>query len=348
MGAIDLRSDTMTQPSPEMRRAMYEAELGDDVYGEDPTVNRLEAVAAERVGKEAALLVASGTMGNLVCALTHCSRGDEMIVGADAHIFLNETGGVAAFGGIQTRPLPNDARGMMDPDQVEDAIRPEGLHYPPTGLVCLENTHNRGNGAAFTAEEMGAVTRVAHAHGVPVYLDGARLFNAAVALGVPAAELAAQADSLSFCLSKGLACPVGSVVCGTAEFVARARKVRKMLGGGMRQAGVFAAAGLVALDGMVERLAEDHANARRLAQGLATMPGLSIDPAAIQSNIVIVEVTDRETQGLIGGLKARGVLASLSGGKGVRFVTHYGITPADIDRALEVVKMAVREDRAVV
>ena len=346
MGAIDLRSDTVTQPSPEMRRAMYEAELGDDVYGEDPTVNRLEAVAAERVGKEAAVLVASGTMGNLVCALTHCSRGDEMIVGADAHIFLNEVGGAASLGGIQVRALANDARGMLDPGQVEGAIRPEGLHFPPTGLVCLENTHNRGSGAVFTAEEMGAVTRVAHAHGVPVHLDGARLFNAAVALGVPAAELAAQADSLSFCLPKGLACPVGSVVCGTAEFVARARKARKMLGGGMRQAGVFAAAGLVALDGMVERLAEDHANARRLAQGLASMPGLFIDPAAIQSNIVIVEVTDREAQGLIGGLKARGVLASPSAGKGVRFVTHYGITPADIDRALEVVEMAVRESRA--
>ena len=348
MGAIDLRSDTVTQPTPEMRRAMYEAALGDDVYGEDPTVNRLEAVAAARMGKAAAVLVASGTMGNLICALAHCSRGDEMIVGADAHIFLNEVGGVPAFGGIQVRTLPNDARGMLDPGQVEGAIRPEGLHFPPTGLVCLENTHNRGSGAALTAEEMGAVTRVAHARGVPVHLDGARLFNAAVALGVPAAELAAQADSLSFCLSKGLACPVGSVVCGTAEFIARARKVRKMLGGGMRQAGVFAAAGLVALDAMVERLAEDHANAQHMAQGLAAMPGLSIDPAAIQSNFVIVDVLEREAQGLIGDLKARGVLASLSAGKGVRFVTHYGITPADIDHALEVVEMVIREGRAVV
>ena len=347
MGIIDLRSDTVTQPTPEMRRAMYEAELGDDVLGEDPTVNRLEAMAAERTGKEAALLVASGTMGNLVCALGHCARGDEMIVGADSHIFVYELGGAAVLGGIQVRTLPNDTRGMLDPHQVEEAIRPPGLHFPPTGLVCLENTHNRGSGAVFTVEEMGAVAQVAHAHGVPVHLDGARIFNASVALGVPVAELAAQADSITFCLSKGLACPVGSVVCGSAEFIARARKVRKMLGGGMRQAGVLAAGGIVALEQMVARLAEDHANARRLAQGLARMPGLAIDPARIQSNIVIVEVLERPAQEFLRELEDRGVLAGSSLGQRVRLVTHYGITAEDVDTALETLEAVVRRERFV-
>ena len=342
MSVIDLRSDTVTLPTPDMRRAMAEAELGDDVFGEDPTVNRLEAIAAERLGKEAGLLVASGTMGNLVCALASCNRGDEMIVGADAHIFFNEVGGASALGGIQLRTVPTDARGMFDPEQVEAAIRTDNIHFPPTGLVCLENTHNRGNGAVFTTQEMASVTQVAHAHGVPVHLDGARVFNAAVALGVPVAELAAQADCVTFCLSKGLACPVGSLVCGTAEFISRARKVRKMLGGGMRQAGVIAAAGIVALEQMVDRLAEDHANAQRLARGLAGMPGLAIDPGRIQSNIVIVEVLDRPPQELVAELKSRGVLAGHSPGKGVRFVTHYGINAEDIDAALETVEAVAR------
>ena len=347
MDAIDLRSDTVTQPSPEMRRAMYEAELGDDVFGEDPTVNRLEAMAAERMGKEAALLVASGTMGNLVCGLTHCARGDEMVVGADAHLFVNEVGAIAGLGGIQVRTLPTDDRGMVDPEAVEAAIRPQGLHFPRTALVSLENTHNRGSGAVFTPQEMGAVTEVAHAHGVPVHLDGARIFNAAVALGIPAADLAAQADSLSFCLSKGLSCPVGSAVCGDAEFIARARKTRKMLGGGMRQAGIIAAAGIVALEHMVDRLAEDHENARRLAQGLAQMPGISLDLSRIQSNIVIVETPIRPAPEFIGELKEHGVLANHSVGKGTRFVTHYGINAEDVDEALEVVEATLRSRQAV-
>ena len=342
MAMIDLRSDTVTQPTAEMRRAMAEAEVGDDVFGEDPTVNRLEAMAAERMGKEAALFVASGTMANLVSALTHCQRGDEMVLGTDAHIFMNEVGGVAALGGIQVKAVPNHSRGKLDPETVEEAIRPDGLHFPSTGLVCMENTHNRGSGAAFTAQEMGGVTEVAHAHGVPVHLDGARIFNAAVALGVPASSLAAQADSVSFCLSKGLSCPVGSLVTGTTEFIAKARKTRKMVGGGMRQAGVLAAAGVVALEHMVDRLAEDHDNAKRLAQGLAQLPGVAIDPAQVQTNIVIVEMTEKPPLEFISELKERGVLANYNLGRRVRFVTHHGINAEDIDEALDASEAVLR------
>ena len=343
---VDLRSDTVTLPTAEMRRAMYEAELGDDVYGEDPTVNRLEAMSAERTGKEAAVLVASGTMGNLVCGLTHCGRGDEVIVGDTAHTYLNEQGGVAALGGVQIHTITTDARGMLDPQRVEAAIRPQGLQPPRTALVCLENTHNRGSGAAFTADEMAGVTGVAHAHGASVHLDGARIFNAAVALGVPVAELAAQADSLSFCLSKGLSCPVGSVVCGSEEFITRARRTREMVGGGMRQAGIIAAAGIVALETMVDRLAEDHVNAQRLAQGLATIPGLSIDPSRIQTNIVYVDLLDTAAHELSAALRERGVLAN-GMGNWVRFVTHYGITAEDIELALDAIEAAVRAARPV-
>ena len=342
MDAIDLRSDTVTQPSQEMRRAMFEAELGDDVFGEDPTVNRLEALAAQRMGKEAAVLVVSGTMGNVVCGLAHCARGDEVIVDEDSHLFINEVGAIAALGGVQVRTLPSNDHGMLDPATVEAAIRPEGLHFPPTGLVCLENTHNRASGTVFTPKEMAGVAEVAHAHGVPVHLDGARIFNAAIALGIPAAELAAYADSVTFCLSKGLSCPVGSLVCGSAEFIAKARKMRKMLGGGMRQAGVIAAAGIVALERMVDRLADDHENAARLAQGLARLPGISLDPSRTESNIVIFEVPDRHAPEFIGEIKERGVLASHSVGKGVRFVTHYGINAEDVDTALEVVSTTLR------
>ncbi len=346
MIVVDLRSDTVTLPTAEMRRAMYEAELGDDVYGEDPTVNRLEAMAAERTGKEAAVLVASGTMGNLVCGLTHCGRGDEMIVGDTAHIYLNEQGGVAGLGGVQVRTIATDARGMLDPRRVEAAIRPHGLQPPRTALVCMENTHNRGSGAAFTANEMAGVTEVAHAHGASVHLDGARIFNAAVALGVPVAELAAQADSLSFCLSKGLSCPVGSVVCGSESFIKRARRTREMVGGGMRQAGVIAAAGIVALETMMDRLAEDHANAQQLAQGLAMIPGLSIEPSRIQTNIVYVDLLDTTAPELSAALRARGVLAN-GMGNWLRFVTHYGITAEDIELALEAIEAAINGARPV-
>ena len=335
MRIIDLRSDTVTQPTPEMRLAMAEAEVGDDVFGEDPTVNRLEAMAAERLGKEAALFVASGTMANLVSGLTHCQRGDEMVLGSEAHIFHNEVGAIAALGGVHVRTVPNDARGMIDPAAVEAAIRmPTNLHHPRTALVCLENTHNRCSGDVLDAEDIGAIAEVAHRHDAALHIDGARIFNAAVALGVPPAELARQADTVSFCLSKGLSCPVGSLVCGSQEVIARARKYRKMVGGGMRQAGVIAAAGIVALDTMVDRLAEDHANAKHLARGLAAIPGLTLAPDSIQTNIVIFEVTDRPAPEFMDSLKGQGVLTSYTGGRKVRMVTHYGISAEDIDEAL--------------
>lgn len=337
---IDLRSDTLTKPTTAMRQAMAEAEVGDDVYGEDPTVNRLERTAAERLGKEAGLFVTSGTMGNLVSALSWCNRGDELICGGDAHLLVNEMGSIATIGGVQMRALPNDARGLMDPEIVDATISPGGF-FPRTALLTLENTHNRGNGAAYSVAQMQPLVDVARARGMAVHMDGARIFNAAVALGTPPSVLASVADSVTFCLSKGLSAPVGSVVTGSAEFVARARRVRKMVGGGMRQAGVLAAAGLVALDTMVDRLAEDHANARRLAEGLAGLPGFSVDPDAIETNIVYVELENGDGPGLSARLKERGVL-----GNGrfnwVRFVPHYGITAEDIDEALDAIEGAAK------
>jgi len=338
---IDLRSDTVTQPTPAMREAMAGAEVGDDVYGEDPTVRRLEALAAERMGTEAGLFVASGTMGNLTCLLTHCVRGDEAIVGSEAHVLHHEGGGAAALGGIELRTVPNDARGMLDLAALEAAIRaPGGL--PRTAVVCLENTHNRCGGGVLTVEETAGVAQIARQHGAAVHLDGSRIFNAAVALAVPASRLAAEADSVTFCLSKGLSAPVGSVVCAPAEFVRRARPIRRMLGGGMRQAGVIAAAGIVALETMVDRLAEDHDNARLLARGLAQIPGVRLDAASVQTNIVIFTVDDGAA--FRQRLREAGVLASATGGPNrVRMVTHYGITRRDIEEALErVLRVAAR------
>ena len=344
MRTIDLRSDTVTHPTPEMRRAMAEAEVGDDVFGEDPTVNRLEAIAAQRLGKEAAVFVASGTMANLVSVLAHCQRGDEMIVGSMAHIFHNEVGAVSALGGVHVRTVPNDARGMMQLEEVEAAVRsPDNLHHPRTALLCLENTHNLCSGGVLDSEDVAALAEVAHRHDAAVHVDGARIFNAAVYLGVPAAELARQADTVSFCLSKGLSCPVGSLVCGSGEVIARVRKNRKMVGGGMRQAGIIAAAGLVALDTMVDRLAEDHANATRLAAGLAGLPGILLDPELAQTNIVIFEVSAQPALEFIGALKAKGVLVTYPGGRKIRMVTHHGIGAEEVEEALDVVEVVVRK-----
>jgi threonine aldolase len=340
---IDLRSDTVTKPTPEMRRAMYEAEVGDDAYGEDPTVNRLEAMAAQRMGKEAAVFVASGTMGNLVCGLTHCQRGDEALIGSRSHILMYEVASLATFGGVQMRTVSNDERGMMDPDQVEAAMRPDNDHEPRTAMVAVENTHNRCSGAVLDSEDIGALAEVAHRHGAAFHIDGARIFNAAVTLDVPPAELARPADTITFCLSKGLSCPVGSVVCGSKETITRVRRNRRMVGGGMRQAGIIAAAGIVALESMVDRLKEDHDNAKRLAQGLARLPGITLDPTRIQTNIVIFGVKDRPAEALLEALKARGVLASLPERGKVRMVTHYGITGKDIDEALNVAEAITRE-----
>jgi len=329
---IDLRSDTVTQPTPAMRTAMAEAEVGDDVFGEDPTVRRLEARGAELMGREAAVFVASGTMGNLTCLLAHCERGDEAIVGAEAHLLHYEVAGAAGVGGIQLRPVPNDDHGMLDLDAVEATIRGRNIHFPRTALLCLENTQNRCGGGVLTPEEIAEAARLAHRHGAAVHLDGARIFNAAVALGVPAAELSAEVDSVTFCLSKGLSAPVGSVVCGSADFIARARKARKILGGGMRQAGVIAAAGIVALEAMIDRLADDHEHARLLAQGLAHVPGFRLDPEKVQSNIVISDVSDAIA--LQRRLRDAGVLTTIYGPTRLRMVTHYGIERADIEEAL--------------
>jgi threonine aldolase len=339
---IDLRSDTVTKPSPEMREAMYRAELGDDVYGEDPDVNRLEALAAEKMGKEAAVLVTSGTQGNLVGVLAHTQRGDEVIVGDQAHVLHYEVAGVAALGGVQLRPVPT-VRGLPNPKDVEQTIRGQNLHYPPTRLLCLENTHNRASGAVYSAEQMGAVIEVARKHGVLVHLDGARVFNAAVALGVPARELVRDVDSVTFCLSKGLAAPIGSLLCGSKEYIQRARKVRKMVGGGLRQAGIIAAPGLVALEKMVGRLAEDHVNARLLADGLAELPGVVLDPRTIQSNIVIFDLADSvSTEGFLGRIRSEGVLANATAPQRIRMVTHYGITAEDVSLALSYCRRALQ------
>jgi len=333
MGTIDLRSDTVTLPTPSMREAIYHAELGDDVFGEDPTTNRLEEMSAERMGKEAALLVASGTMGNLVCTLTHCRRGEEVILGDRSHTFLYEAGGMSTLGGIHPHTISNQPDGTMRLEDIEGAIRGDNVHFPRTRLICLENTHNRCSGSALTSEYIDSAAALAKEHGLSVHLDGARIFNAAVALGIDVKELTANVDSLSFCLSKGLSAPVGSVVCGSSEFIAEARRARKVLGGGMRQAGVIAAAGIKALDEMVDRLAEDHENARRLAEGIASITGLLIEPARVQTNIVYFELDEgRMTpKALVTELNKKEVKLLSVGVRRLRAVTHYGISTEDID-----------------
>ncbi|HVQ74192.1 MAG TPA: GntG family PLP-dependent aldolase [Candidatus Binatia bacterium] len=332
---VDLRSDTLTLPTPAMREAMARAEVGDDVWEEDPTVQRLEARAAALMAKEAALFVTSGTQGNLVSVLAQTRPGQEILLDEDSHIFNYEGAGAALIGGVQTHPV-RTARGFLTPEQVRSALRPANIHIPSTGLVCLENTHNRHGGTCCTPDEIAAVAEVAHEGGVPVHLDGARLFNAAVALGRPVADFTRSVDSVTFCLSKGLGAPVGSVVCGDRGLVLRARRIRKMLGGGMRQVGVLAAAGLVAVDTMIDRLAEDHANCRRLAEGLAALPGIRVDLATVQTNIVIFRV-DRPGGGadLVSGALARKVKIHQIGPDAVRCVTHKDVDADDIARALD-------------
>jgi len=336
---IDLRSDTVTLPTPAMREAMARAEVGDDVFGEDPTVNRLEEMAAERMGKEAAMFVPSGTMANLSALLTHCNRGDEAIMGDRAHTFLYEAGGSAALGGIHPYPLPNRPDGTLDLEQLEAAIRPDNVHFPRTRLICLENTHNRCGGAVLPPAYLRAVQEIARRHGLAVHMDGARIFNAAVALGVEAQDLAQYADSVSFCLSNGLCAPVGSLVCGPAEFIARARRARKILGGGMRQAGIIAAAGIVALAEMVDRLEEDHRNAHRLADGIRAMQGLRLS-YPVRSNIVMFKLMRNDLDGatLVQRWHEAGLaVLSLAPGE-YRAVVHHGISADDIDTALQVIR----------
>lgn len=337
MRVIELRSDTFSLPTPAMREAMYRADLGDDVYGEDPTVNRLQEMMADRVGQEEALLVPSGTMGNLVCLLTHCGRGDEVVLGKLSHIFLHEQGGSAALGGVHPHPVANNPDGTMDLGQIKAAIREEDIHCPRTQLVCLENSHNLCGGVAVTPAYTVSVCQLAHERGLAVHLDGERVFNAAIALGVDVRELTRDVDSLMVGLSKGLSCPVGSVICGSGEFIAQATRYRKILGGGMRQAGVIAAAGIVALEKMVDRLAQDHDNARHLAEGLNEIEGLSVSMGSVQTNLVYFRVTtDRLTPAdLVAELWKKGVGIGLALG-GLRAVTHYGIEESDVRAALVV------------
>jgi threonine aldolase len=337
-GYIDLRSDTVTQPTPEMREAMYRAELGDDVFGDDPTINRLEEIAAAKLGKEAAVFVASGTMGNLTSLLTHCQRGEEVIVGDQAHIFRYEAGGSSALGGIAQFQIPNNPDGTLPLNQVETAIRGSDQHEARTKLIALENTHNRCGGTVLPVAYMKQVRELADRYNLKVHLDGARVFNAAVALGGDVKTIAQYADSVTFCLSKGLSAPVGSVICGSREFIAQARRYRKMLGGGMRQAGVLAAAGIVALEKMVDRLAEDHANARRLAEGLADTPGVLIELDRVQTNIVFFNLTsDVKTPGQVivqRMLDHKIKILDAGPARRFRFVTHAWIDRADVDRTL--------------
>ena len=301
MRIVDMRSDTITQPTSSMRQAMSEAKVGDDVFGEDPTVNLLEEMVAKCLGKEAALFVASGTMANLVSLLTHCGRGSEILLGDQSHMFFYEQGGAAALGGIHPRCLGNKPNGTMSLNDMEAAIRSDDVHFPRTKLIVLENTHNRCNGSPLDVDYIQSVAELACRYGLKLHVDGARLFNAAVALGVGAKDLVAETDSVSICLSKGLAAPVGSVVAGNTDFISEARRNRKIVGGGMRQAGILAAAGIVALNEMVDRLADDHENARKLAEGLSNIEGLFVDLDLVSTNIVYVGVTKKEMKDSIAG-----------------------------------------------
>lgn len=334
---IDLRSDTVTHPSPAMRRAMADAEVGDDVYGEDPTVNRLQDLAAEMLGKEAGLFVASGTMGNLVALLAHAPRGSEVILGDEAHIFHYEQGGASVAGGLVYHTVHTNPHGDMALDALQAAIRdPSNPHYATPGVLCLENTHNRCGGTVLALDYMQQVRQLATTNQLPLHLDGARLPNAAVALGVSLREVVAPFDSVQLDLSKGLAAPVGGVVVGTKDFIFRAHRARKLLGGGMRQAGVIAAAGIVGLEQMVERLHDDHAHAQILAQGLAELPDVRIDLHSVQTNIVVFRLDPQRWTPVrfIAAMREQGVQLGGFGDDRLRFVTHYGIERPDVDATL--------------
>lgn len=342
-GLIDLRSDTVTQPTPEMRRAMANAEVGDDVFDDDPTVHRLQERAAALTGHEAALFVASGTMGNLVALLTHCGRGHEVIVGHNSHIYLNEVGGLAALVGAQAAVVKNQPDGTLAIADIEAAIREEDQHHPRTRLICLENTQNVCGGVPISADYTQQVAELARDYNLKLHLDGARLFNAAVAQGVAASALAGPCDSVMFCLSKGLGAPVGSVLCGSREFIAEAHRNRKLVGGGMRQVGVLAAAGLVAFDSMIERLEDDHANAKRLAAGLRDLPGLQM--AEPHTNMIYFKLNPSAKvtpRGLIDHAKQAGILIDGSyTSHSFRLVTHYWITPADVEKTVKTFRQAL-------
>ncbi len=338
MNNIDLRSDTVTQPTPEMREAMAKAVVGDDVYGEDPTVNKLQELAAKIMGKEAGLFIPSGTMGNLSAMLAHCQRGDEVILGNKSHTFLFEAGGISALGGVHSCQLPNQPDGSIKLDDIRNAIRSDDPHNPITRLIALENTHNRCGGTyqipAYTRE----VCDFAHQHGLAVHLDGARIFNAAIACGVSVKEMVSHVDSVTFCLSKGLCAPVGSILCGSREFIRQAHRIRKQLGGGMRQAGILAAAGIVALEHMVDRLIEDHIHARKLADGLRLITSIVLDEGTATTNMVFIKIRDDvnySAQQISNLLEKQGIRIGIVGERRFRMVTHYWINDNDINKTIE-------------
>jgi threonine aldolase len=346
MKMIDLYSDTKTLPTEEMRWAMYKAEVGDDVAGEDPTVNRLEELAASMLKKESALFTPSGIMSNLLAVLSHTQPGDEILLGSESHMLWYEVGGASTIGGVVMRTVPNEPDGKLGLGEVEKTIRRENIHFPPTTLLCLENTHNRCGGTVLTPEYTTNVSRLAHENGLKVHIDGARIFSAALALKLPVSTLVEAADSVCFCLSKNLSAPVGSLLCGSREFVGKARKWRRMLGGGMRQAGVIASAGIVALEKMIDRLIEDHANAKRLAYGLAEIPGIVAQPERVQTNIVLFEPPAGMTIAeFIEQMAHWGVRFSILDNKRVRALTHRMVSEADIDEALKRINSFIKEKR---
>lgn len=337
MEFVDLRSDTVTHPTQEMREAMEAAPVGDDVYGEDPTVNRLQEIAAEMTGKQAGLFVPSGTMGNLAAILAHCGRGDEVILGNKSHTFLYEAGGISALGGIHSAQLSNQPDGSIALDAIEAAIRPDDPHDPITRLICLEDTHNRCGGTVLPLDYLHKVGELARSYYLATHLDGARLFNAAIALGVPAKQIVDPFDTVTFCLSKALCAPVGSVICGTESFIKKVHRIRKQLGGGMRQVGILAAAGIVALSKMVDRLSEDHIRARKLANGLRQASGLAINPAIPETNMVFVNLTEAvpfTAKQIAEKLKEHGVLVGVTGIRRLRLVTHYWINDNGVETAV--------------
>jgi threonine aldolase len=337
MEYIDLRSDTVTTPTPEMREAMAEAEVGDDVYRDDPTVNKLEELAAEMLGKEAALFVPSGTMGNLLALLVHCQRGDEVIVGNQSHIYLNEAGGMAALGGIQACPLPNQLDGTLALDDIRTSIRSEDVHHPITRLICLENTQNICGGVPLTADYTRQVGELARRSNLFLHIDGARIFNAAAAQNISARELVEPADSVMFCLSKGLAAPIGSILVGTRKFIARARHLRKMLGGGMRQVGIVAAAGIISLEKMTKRLSEDHARAKKLADGLRQVDGLVVDANSPYTNMVYLNLSENvqtDAHQITQKMKDHSVLVDPESPRRFRLVTHYWIDDQAVEKTV--------------
>ncbi len=337
MEYVDLRSDTVTLPTPAMREAMAKAEVGDDVYGEDPTINHLQEMSAEMMGKERGLFIASGTMGNLAAVLTHCQRGDEVIVGNKAHTFLYEAGGISALGGVHSCQLQNQFDGSLALEDIEAAIRPDDPHDPITRLICLENTHNRCGGTYQTPDYVNRVSDFAHKRGLLVHLDGARIFNAAAAQNISAKKLADPVDTVTFCLSKGLCAPVGSVLCGSTGFIQKAIRARKMLGGGMRQAGILAAAGIVALETMTGRLIEDHVRARNLAKGLKQIPGLILDHDIPATNMVFLSLSPQvksDASEIVGKLMELGVLAGDTGLRSFRLVLHYWIDDPGVEKTI--------------